>query len=73
MKITFIIADTWETEARLRYENEHVPYKKRTVTINLTDEQLKQIQCEKVGKESDVDKLEEIIDCFIENEQELEL
>ena len=69
MKITFIMADTWGTEARLRCDNEHVPYKKRTVTINLTDEQLRQIKCRKVGKESDVDKFEEIIDCFIENEK----
>ena len=43
--------------------------KARAVTINLTDEQLKQIQCKKIGKESNEDKFEEIIDCFIENEK----
>lgn len=72
MKITFVFADIWETEMRLKHENEFVPYKKRTVSINLTEEQLKQIQCQRVGRDGNEDKYEEIIDCFIENEESVQ-
>ena len=69
MKITFIIANTWETAMRLNFENECVPYRKRIVTIDLTPEQKEKLILRKVGVDRGQDVYEEIIECFIENEE----
>lgn len=69
MKITFIIANTWETYCAREYENEFKPYKKRSVTITLTEEQIKNIKLRQVGKRAGKSVYEEYIDCFIEKEE----
>jgi hypothetical protein len=70
MKLTFIIADTWHTVMCLQQENEYVPYRKRTVTVELTEKQKEQIKKKQVGDSGMKPVYEEIIDCFIENEVE---
>jgi len=49
MKLTFIIADELANRMRLQYENEFFPYRKRTVSIELTQEQIEQIGIKEVG------------------------
>ena len=67
MRLGFIIANCHETRMRLEFENEWVPYKKRVVFINLTDEQVKQLKCENVGSSLGNEVYEEILEVFIDN------
>lgn len=68
MKVTFILADTVSTYLALVHENEHKPYRKRTATIELTPEQVAAIGIRETGFVSGVEKHEEILECFVENE-----
>jgi hypothetical protein len=68
MKVTFVLADTFETQTRLVYENEHVPYRKRTVTIELTSEQYEQIRPVQVGVDRGKPHFEIFVECFIEHD-----
>jgi hypothetical protein len=68
MKITFVVADTWATTARLQHENEYVPYKKRTVQVELNHEQMEKLKLRKVGDRYGSSVFEEILDCFIESD-----
>lgn len=49
-------------------ENEHVPYRRRTVTVELTPEQVAQLKPRVVGHSSGADVREEILTCWVENE-----
>ena len=69
MKITFIGADTLRTYIAAIHENEQVPYKRRSVTIELTNEQLAQLEIRTLGHANGTDWKEEIISCFVENEE----
>lgn len=70
MKLHFILADTHQTRMRLIHENEWVPYKKRVVTIELTPEQSEQIRPRLVGHEGNSDCFEEILEVFMEEEED---
>lgn len=39
-KLQVVMLDTWRTSIAITHENEHVPYGRRLVTIELTPEQL---------------------------------
>jgi hypothetical protein len=66
MRITVIIANTWRTTVAVIHENQMLPYGKRSVTIELTPEQCKQLTLRKVGTDRDRDVYEEIFDCFVD-------
>jgi len=68
LKITFIFADTYRTEVAITCEGEHMPYRRRSVTITLTPEQMDKITLKKVDIRHGEIAYEEIVDCFIENE-----
>jgi hypothetical protein len=68
MRVTFILADTLGTRIALTHENEWIPYKRRSVTIELTPEQVAQVTPQKVGEWERKPVLEEIVTCFLENE-----
>jgi len=67
MELTVIIADTWSTTMRLQHENECVPYRKRTVHINLTPEQCSALDLRIVGRSGIRDVYEEILECWLED------
>lgn len=68
-RITFIIANTWETTMRMQFENQLHPYRKRTVTIELTPEQEAAIERHCVGSSrGGKDVFEDILECFVERE-----
>ena len=68
MRISFIIADTYRTEIAIIHENEHRPYGRRVVTIDLSPEQEKALELRKVGMRGMKAVKEEILDCFVSNE-----
>ena len=68
MRITFIIADTLTTMLRAIHEGEHSPYRKRTVTIELTESQKAQLALRKVGLSGGKPRYEEILECFEESD-----
>lgn len=67
-RVTFILADTHVTWVSLYHENEHRPFRKRTVTIELTPEQVSQLAPRNVGVRDGEAQFEEILECFLENE-----
>ena len=66
MKITFIIVNTFGTYIAKKHLQECEPYKRRSVSIELTPEQLQKLQLKEVGEENGKKFNEEILDCFIE-------
>lgn len=72
MKVTFVLADTHRTYVAVVHENEHVPYRRRTVTIELTPEQVAQLAPRRVGVSQGADVYEETLTCWLENEPKAE-
>ncbi len=68
MKLTFILADTQRTYVSITCENEHRPYSKRTVTLELTAEQLLQVKPRYTGDRGNARTYEEVLEVFVENE-----
>jgi len=66
MKLHFILADTHRTYVAVVHENEHVPYRKRIVTIELTPEQMEVIKPRKVGEMQGKEVYEELLDVILE-------
>lgn len=69
MKLTVIMLDNHRTYIAVVYENDHIPYGRRTVQIELTPEQMTQITPRKLGVINGKDKFEEIGPCWLETEQ----
>lgn len=72
MKLHFILADTLETYIAIVYEGEYIPYKKRIVTIELTDEQKEKIKPRWCGKNCGKDCYEKLIEIIPEGYGEKE-
>lgn len=64
--LTVVFEDRFETRMRIIHENEHVPYGKRTLRIELTVGQRESLKPRKVGVESGVDQYEDIRECWFE-------
>lgn len=68
MRLTVILADTQRTYIAIVHENEHLPYRRRSVTIELTPEQAALLTPRSTGGRDGIETREEIAGCFIENE-----
>lgn len=68
MKLTFLLADTYRTQVAIVHEGESRPYGRRSVTIDLTPEQMAAVQRKLLGASSGVDVYEEYLDVFIEHD-----
>lgn len=66
MKLTFIIADYESPRSDVMYGGFTSVVPKRSVTIPLTDEQVKMLEIKCVGKRDGKDIYEEIHDIFVE-------
>lgn len=66
MKLHFILADTYRTYLATAFDGEHVPYRKRIVTIELTPEQMEAIKPRKVGMWGENEVYEEVLDVILE-------
>jgi len=66
IKLHFVLADTLATYLSLIYENEHRPYRKRVVTIELTPEQMEAIAPRSVGWCDGTERYEELLDVILE-------
>lgn len=66
MRLHFILADTYRTYLATAFDNEHVPYKKRIVTVELTPDQLDAIKPRKVGMSGENEVYEEVLDVILE-------
>lgn len=66
MKLTVILANTFPTEISLIYENEWQPYRRRTVQIELTPEQIEKITPQKVGERRGEDVYEILLQSWLE-------
>lgn len=70
MKLTIVMEDRWRTECAIVHENEHVPYGRRTVHIELTPEQLKQIEPRYLGNRGLTKIYEHHGQCWLEADEE---
>lgn len=68
MKVTFEIRDTWRTYCANVFEQEVVPHARRTVQVELTPEQLKQISLRKIGQDGGKPVFETLTMCWIESD-----
>lgn len=68
MRVTFVIADTLVTCTSIVHEGEHRPYRRRTVTIELTPEQVAALRLRDLGWSNGHPQTEEYLDCWLENE-----
>jgi ACT domain-containing protein len=65
--LTVIMADTQRTYISIVHENEHKPYGRRTVQIELTDEQRRQLEPRYTGNISPgAEQYEEVLYCWFE-------
>ena len=68
IKLQVTMLDTWRTSCAISYENEHVPYGRRQVTVELTPEQVAQLEPREVGRDGRKAVLEEIGPVWLEME-----
>lgn len=68
MKVTFVLADTHRTSIAIQFENESIPYRRRTVIIELTPEQVALLTPRHVGVANGAPVKEEILTCWLESE-----
>lgn len=66
MILTVIFADTLRTRMAIVHENEHLDYSRRTVHVELTAEQVAQLQPRVIGTEYGKSVTEEIDRVFLE-------
>ena len=66
LRISFIIADTHRSECEMQCTGNYLPYRKRTVKIRLTDEQMKELNISQVGRSHGRPVYEEILECFVD-------
>ena len=64
--LTVVLADTHRTTVAIVHENEHIPYRRRTVHVKLTPEQLAQIEPRSTGWMSGEERFEEVVTCWLE-------
>jgi len=72
-RLTVIFANTWEAFCHLEYVGERMAPQKRTVTIELTQEQRKALVAQKVGSSGGGDHYEEVKDVYFEPEDTKEV
>jgi hypothetical protein len=68
MKITFVLGDMYGYRLDTMYTGKAPALTKRSVTIELTEEQVKQINIRQVGTDCGKPQYEDVFDVFIENE-----
>jgi hypothetical protein len=67
--LTVVLADTHRTHMAIVHENECMPYRRRTVQIELTPEQMAAIAPRVVGSDRGQDVHEELVTSWLENKQ----
>lgn len=72
MKVTFILASMWGTRLDAMYTGHACAPEKRTVTIELTNDQIKQLNIQQIGMDGNMPRYEEVAECFVEKEFEHE-
>ena len=64
--LTVVLADTHRTMVSIVYENDHMPYRRRTVQIELTPEQREALAPRYLGRDGKEAAHEEVLDCWLE-------
>ncbi len=67
MKLTVVLADTHRTRCAVVFECEHLPYRRRTVQVELTPEQVRALRPHVVGISDGKDVYEEVAGCWLED------
>ena len=68
--LTVVLADTHSTYVAAVYENERLPYRRRTVQIELTPKQRDLLSPRKVGVLQGKEVYEQIIDSWLETKEQ---
>ena len=68
--LTVVLADTHGTQTAIIYENEHRPYQRRTVQIELTPEQRRQLEPRHTGRVKGTETFEEVHQAWLEPAEE---
>lgn len=66
--LTVVMADRTATYISLVHENEHQPWRRRTVQIRLTPEQREQLRPRPTGTINGQEQTEAIVDCWLEDD-----
>lgn len=66
MKLTFVIANFWAVQCNLENLGVVIDPPRRTVTIELTPEQMRKLELREVGTKWDKPRFEEITTVFVE-------
>lgn len=64
--LTVVFADTHRTMIAVSFENDHIPFRRRSVQIELTPEQREQLAPRCVGESRGHDVHEELVTCWLE-------
>lgn len=67
MKLQVVMLDTHRTRMSIVHENEHIPYGRRLVTIELTEAQAAKLLPRKVGSECGNPIFEEIGEVWLDD------
>ena len=68
--LTVVLADTQVTQTAIIFENEHRPYQRRTVQIELTPDQRRQLEPRHTGRVNGTDTFEEVHQAWLEPAEE---
>ena len=66
MKLTVIMVNTHRTAIAIRYENDHMPFTRRVVSVDLTPDQVEMLKPMEVGTWSGKPVYEEIGQSWLE-------
>lgn len=66
MKLTVVMVNTWRTQIAIVHENSFLPYTRRTVQIELTQEQVAALAPQKLGVNCGKDVHEEMGEVWLE-------
>ena len=70
--LTVVFADTHRTMIAITYENDHMPYRRRTVQIELTPQQRAALEPRVLGYDRNEVVREELMTCWLEPDDEEE-
>ena len=69
MKLVVVFIDSLDTQVAIQFYNDHVPLRRRLVTLDLTPDQVRRLESKSRGSINDKPVFEEISHCWLESEE----
>lgn len=68
MKLIVELVNTFRTRLAVHHENDHIPFRRRIVCIELTPDQIKKLEPKKLGTDQGADVFEELGNIWVQDD-----